>query len=96
MRTARRNKVAYTVALFAFYTTACGGDRWAGFVYPDRNNLAVHRELGEFKTLEACRDASRLYLADIGSQATGDYECGKNCRPSTTFPGMNTCDDTLR
>lgn len=74
----------------------CKTERWTGVVYPDRSNLLVHRELGEFGSLEECRESARMYLRDIGAGEKGDYECGKNCRRSPDYSGMNVCEETRR
>ncbi len=83
-------------ALLGLLLAGCRQDRWAGFVYPDRGNLTVHREIGEFTTLETCRIAARKYLSDLGAIDTGDYECGKNCRSRRDLPGIKVCKETLR
>lgn len=69
---------------------------WLATVYPDADNLVDHRHLGTFPSLEGCRLAARNYLRDIGALATGDYECGKNCKQSAVDPELYICDDTLR
>ena len=82
---------AYLVAT----VLACSGDEWTGFVYPSSANLTVHREIGVFKSLEACRTSARAYLADLQATDSGDYECGRNCRPDDTL-GVSVCEETLR
>ena len=69
-------------------------DTWESFLYPDKNNLSVHIELGEFGSLEDCRDAilghARMKGMIIG---TYDYECGLNCKDSG---GLKVCKETAR
>jgi hypothetical protein len=83
-------------ALAVLVITGCS-DSWEGFVYPNRNNLAVHRNLGKFKSLEMCRAAAKGYLDDLKATDTGDYECGKNCDDGSKFlSGIKMCEETLR
>lgn len=88
-------RVAYRSALLAVTAIACGEDEWRGFVYPSAANLADHREIGAFKSLEACRASARAYLADINAAEEGDYECGLNCREDANLR-INVCKETLR
>lgn len=74
----------------------CGADVWEGFVYPNKNDLTRHRALGAFASLEECRAAARRYLADLGALERGDYECGRNCKASSSLPGIKVCDETVR
>ncbi len=77
---------------------------WSGFVYPNRGDLTDHRRLGAYPTLAACRAAAVTYLADLqgatvamrgaGRDMEGDYECGRNCRPSEF--GLQVCEETTR
>jgi len=55
--------VVFTASLLL----CCQGkpDRWSGFVYPDKQNLTVHIHIGEFPSLEQCRDAARLKLKQL-------------------------------
>ena len=41
--------------------------------------MTDYRIVGEFSSLEECRDVSLNYLRGIKVLDTGDYECGKNC-----------------
>lgn len=87
--------LAYRSALLVVTAIACGGDEWRGFVYPSASNLADHREIGSFTSLEACRASARRYLADINAAEEGDYECGLNCKEDTNLR-INVCEETLR
>ena len=69
--------------------------RWEGFVYPDRDNLAIHRELGQYNSLEECRDACWSALTNMNATVRGDYECGKNCRTETDL-SIRVCEETTR
>lgn len=88
----------------------CSADRWQGFVYPNKSNLAVHIGIGGYDSLEACRQSAidalivvrglqtsgRITLAEaLGELPETDYECGLNCRKE---PGMTSflCDETIR
>lgn len=90
------HRLALTLAVVVALIAACGPDTWEGFVYPDRENLANHRSIGSFESLEACRASARSYLADISSLERGDYECGLNCKDSSDFPGIRVCKETVR
>ncbi len=79
----------------ALTVTGCSQDRWEGYVYPNQQDLTRHLYVGEFESLEACRDAATAKLDELGALSRGDYECGKNCR---TEPGLTVriCEETLR
>jgi len=68
-------------------------DEWTGFVYPDRNNLTQHIEIGTFKKLEECRNVAILTMQNNGWATKGDFECGLNCN-SSTMPMI--CKETSR
>ena len=59
--------------------TGCS-DRWQGIVYVNKQNLTNYRNIGEFCSIEECRDASLNYLKGIKALDTGAYECKKNCK----------------
>lgn len=73
----------------------CTPDRWTGFAYPDKHNLAHHENLGDFESLQACRAGARARLGDTFPSGS-DYECGLNCEASRDLPGMNVCKVTER
>ena len=89
--------VGPAAALAAVLWSACTAEEWTGFVYPDRNELRVHEEIGRHRTLADCRDAARRHIASSG-YTDADYECGLNCRPM--FPSLadsvEVCDRTER
>jgi len=89
MRAKMRRLAALTLVAVAL---GCKSE-WHGFVYPDRDNLLTYRDIGVYSTLEDCRAAARAALASANATDRGDYECGKNCRPSG---GIHVCDETLR
>jgi len=73
-----------------------GQDKWEGFVYPDANDLTVHRSSGIHDSLDACRAASINMLNRISSLERGDYECGSNCELRAKYGGIKVCDETLK
>jgi hypothetical protein len=75
---------------------ACGSDSWEGFVYPNKNDLTRHRNLGNFNSLDECRAAARGVLAELKALDRGDYECGKNCDDGSRMGGIKVCEETLR
>lgn len=66
---------------------------WTGFVYPSADDLTVHREIGDFSSLERCRSAA-LNRIDHNGWGNADYECGLDCEPSDY--GINICKETLK
>ena len=80
--------VAILVILTIFGIKKCT-DSWTGIVYPDKLNLSNFKNIGEFKSLEECRNESVYFLRKISAQYSGDFECGLNCK------GL-TCEETSR
>lgn len=76
---------------------SCSEDRWRASVYPTGNHLDGVRDLGEYSSLDECRDAARGLLARLGTAGVGTYECGKNCEVSSYIGGMPLyiCEETL-
>jgi len=64
-------------------------DSWTGIVYPDKSNLSNFKNIGEFRSLEECRNESIYFLRRNSDQYVGDFECGLNCK------GL-TCKETSR
>lgn len=87
---------ARTVFFFVAFVPLLSGcsDRWDGFVYPNKNNLSEHVNIGEFNTLQACRDAALSALASM--RGSGDYECGLDCDDGRKMGGIKVCKKTLR
>jgi hypothetical protein len=89
----------YVFALLVALSLSGCSQEWRGFVYPNKNDLSKHIEVGRYDSLEKCRDASLGKLQIIGKRYEGDYECGLNCRPLRNFDGssdMNVCKKTER
>jgi len=86
-----------TVLAFILLATGCTQE-WRGFVYPNKNDLGRHIELGKFDSLEKCRNAAVGKLVKLGDRSKGDYECGLNCRPVRNYDGStdNICEKTER
>lgn len=70
-------------------------EHWAGVVYPDRGNLLMHRDAGEFRSLAECEAASMEILKSMNALQNGYYECGKNCKSDSGSSIMN-CDESVR
>jgi len=83
-----------TIACSIALLSGCIGDEWDGYVYPDSNDLTVHRHVGTFSSLESCRDAALSTLENMGALRSGDYECGLNCEARSNLGGMKVCDKT--
>jgi len=75
---------------------ACSNDQWEGFVYPNKNNLRVHRNIGVYESLESCRAAAWDMLSRISSIENGDYECGLNCEYRSDMGDIKVCEKTER
>ena len=71
-------------------------DDWSGFVYPDKENLFNHLELGKFETLDQCRAAAWDLIDRSGWPTVADYECGLNCKPIEGYDVLKVCEETLR
>ena len=88
-------RVILLALLIMFLGTFCAcSERWEGFVYPNAEDLTNHRYVGEFDSLEECRDACRAELSRIGAYNKGDYECGKNCKSDSNWPDSRICEET--
>jgi hypothetical protein len=61
----------------------CGGDSYDSYVYPDKLELDDPIALGQFGSLQACREASLAKLKELKAESAGDYVCGKNCHDHT-------------
>ena len=72
---------------------SCFKDTWSGFYYPNKNDLTVDEFVGDYSTLDDCREA---IVAIIGSKnnQNADYECGLNCDLSKGKPYI--CERTER
>lgn len=80
------------VVLLVAILSGCGsGNRWLGFVYPDKTNLIEYRIVGEFRDLNDC-----LSAVNKAAGPNGAYECGLNCKPSEV-PGSDlyACERTV-
>lgn len=90
-------RVALCVAAMGLaIATGCGRDTWQGLVYPSAANLLDDHQIGYYSTLEDCRTAARSYMSALGVTATGDYECGKNCKLQPGGAGLFLCEETAR
>jgi predicted component of type VI protein secretion system len=73
----------------------CSKNKWEGFVYPNKNDLTIHKNAGVFNSLEQCRAAALDMLLELGAKETGDYECGLNCENRAGL-SMKVCEKTER
>ncbi len=65
-------------------------------MYPNKNNLASHVNIGEFNSLKSCRDAALASLASMRGESAGDYECGLNCDAGEKMGGVKISKETRR
>jgi hypothetical protein len=57
------------------------GEKWQGWVYPDRTNLSNSISVGkDFKSLSDCR-AACVNKINTSRYNNADYECGLDCKP---------------
>ena len=82
------------VLIVSSLLTSCGKEEWEGFVYPNKNDLTVHRNIGIYESLESCRSAAWNMLSEISSIERGDYECGLNCEYRSDMGGIKVCEKT--
>jgi len=76
--------------------SSCFKEEWEGFVYPNKNDLTVHRNIGVYDSLENCRAAALDTLSRISTIEKGDYECGLNCENRIGMGGVKVCEKTER
>jgi hypothetical protein len=81
--------------IFLLILTGCSGERWEGYVYPDKSKLLIHRNAGKFKSLEECKNASHAMLESLNALDQGYYECGKNCNSESDYYNRN-CEQLMR
>ena len=90
-------RITTLVALvISLLSASCGKDEWEGFVYPNKDNLTIHRNIGVYESLESCRSAAWDMLSQISSIERGDYECGLNCEHRSGMGGLKVCEKTER
>jgi len=70
-------------------------EEWEGFVYPDKNNLTNHKNIGVYETLKECRSAAWDMLSRLNAINEGDYECGLNCEKKNGM-SIKICEKTER
>lgn len=91
------NPRSIAVAVIAALTmSGCFKEEWEGFVYPNKNNLAEHINVGKYRSLEECRASAVSVLNKISSITAGDYECGLNCDSKSSMSGIKVCVKTER
>lgn len=84
------------VVAYALAISGCFKEEWEGFVYPNKNDLAEHINIGAYKSLEECRVSAVNALNKISSVSAGDYECGLNCESKSGTGGIKVCEKTER
>ena len=84
------------VVVVALAVLGCLKEEWEGFVYPNKNNLSEHINIGSYGTLEECRASAINALNKVSSASSGDYECGLNCESRSGIGGIKVCEKTER
>jgi hypothetical protein len=86
-------RLPFAAVLAIFMLTACG-ERWSGFVYPNKQDLSSHQAVGDHPSLEACRLAAADLISVLpGGGRNADYECGLDCKSRS---GLLVCSRTDR
>lgn len=85
-----------TVIALSLAVSGCFKEEWEGFVYPNKNDLAEHINIGSYKSLEECRASAINALNKVSSVSAGDYECGLNCESKSGMGGIKVCENTER
>jgi hypothetical protein len=85
-----------TAVAVVLSVTGCFKEEWEGFVYPNKNNLSEHINIGSYKSLEECRASAINALNRVSSVSAGDYECGLNCDSRSSTGGIKVCEKTER
>jgi len=68
---------------------------WDAVIYPGGIGVPNMKfELGNYETLERCRDAAKTKLKAMRIESSGDYQCRKNCK--TDEYGNEECEETMR
>ena len=95
VETVTRQALRWAQALLAISLVAgCGEDEWAGYVYPNKDDLTRHEYIGVYPSLFDCRDAALAKISLLPNRTRADYECGLNCEPAGS--GVSVCEKTLR
>ena len=84
------------VIVLSLAVSGCFKEEWEGFVYPNKNNLSEHINIGSYKSLKECRVSAINALNKISSVSAGDYECGLNCESKSSMGGIKVCEKTER
>ncbi len=84
------------IILVLIFTISCTDDSkkvWVGMIYPGGLGAPnIKFELGNYETLEQCRDATKTKLKAMQIESSGDYQCRKNCK--TGEYGNEECEET--
>lgn len=84
------------IVIAALAMSGCFKDEWSGFVYPNKNDLTEHINIGTYKSLEECRASAVSALNKISPISVGDYECGLNCESRSGMGDVKVCEKTER
>ena len=88
--------ILLAIAAYVVVPKLIGAEKWTGVFYPSRSDLSVHQFVGEFDTLEQCRDYTLGIVDRLVDPNEADWECGLNCKPFSDDPVMLVCEKTER
>lgn len=86
---------ALTIIGLLLILTGCGNTTWDGFVYPSKDDLFRYDNIGEFKTLEACKKACQDKLEELKASDRGYWQCGKNCVDDRGAKNVQSCKEVV-
>jgi hypothetical protein len=81
------------LALLAKTALIGSSERWEGFVYQNKNDLTIHRNIGTSPSLVECRAEALNALLDLGSTQAGDFECWLNCRSDSRLRDIKSASE---
>ena len=88
--------LAFILLISVVSLSGCFKEEWDGFVYPDKNDLTIHKEIGVYASLKLCRAAAQEMLENLNAIDKGDYECGLNCESREGWDTVKVCKKTER
>ena len=90
-----KNIFAFLSLIIALGLSGCFKEEWEGFVYPNKNDLTIHKNIGVYKSLESCRAAAWDMLYILNATERGTYECGLNCEYRDGWGSLKICEKTV-
>lgn len=83
----------WLIIILPLLLTGCFEEKWSAFFYPNKDDLTTDEFLGNYSSLEDCRQAAVSHIR-LTNNDNADYECGLNCDISQEKPYI--CEKTER